>query len=410
MKIAVISSRFPWPLEKGDKLRLFHQLRSLSERAELHLICLVDGPVNRAAHDAIAPYVNTLHLVELSRLRRALRMLWSPLSSRPFQLHWFYQRKAHAEVLQILDQIQPDHIFAQLIRTTEYVKESHAIPRTLDYMDALSAGMARRAANHRSPLRWIFGLEANRLKRYEASVFDYFDGHTIITRADQQAIAHPDRHRIAIVPNGVDTDHFTPSAAEGAFTVSFIGNMAYPPNVDAAVRLIRDIRPHVHVSAQWLIAGASPTSAVRALAGKNVEVTGWVDDIRSAYRSSHLFVAPILLGSGQQNKILEAMACGVPCIVSGQVRSGLGERISSVSGPLSAKGIEHAQVVVAEAPEEFAQRIEELAAAPEWRAVLARNARRHVEEHASWPVESAKLLATFAGDAASNTAHPDKKS
>ena len=147
-----------------------------------------------------------------------------------------------------------------------------------------------------------------------------------------------------------------------------------------------------------LIAGASPTSAVKALHGGPVEVTGWVDDIRTAYARSHVFAAPIVLGSGQQNKILEAMASGLPCIVSPQVRIRLRPGLSIIDGPLTEERVATAQAVLAITPQDFADRLNELASHPQWRSLLGRNARRHVEERASWSVETAKLLATFASD------------
>lgn len=412
MKVAVLTSRWPWPLEKGDKLRLYHQLRSLSTDVELHLISLVDEEPSAEAREALEPWVASMTAVKLSRWRRMLRMLWAPVSSRPFQVHWFYQRRAHRQVMRVLGQIQPDHLYAQLIRTAEYVKELHEIPRTLDYMDALSAGMERRAGKHAGPQRWLFALEARRLKRYEATVFDYFDAHTIITAADQRAIGHPERNRIAIVPNGVDTAHFVPGPPpqEPPVTVSFIGNMAYPPNVDAAQRLVREIAPAVAADIRVVIAGATPTPAVRALAGDSVEVTGWVNDIRTAYARSHVFAAPIVLGSGQQNKILEAMACGVPCVISPQVRAGLGPHLRVVEGPLSGEQVAGAEVVLARTSAEAAQRLDELARGGELRRVLAQNARRFVEEHASWSGKTKLLLATFAIVPAPTPGQTDDKS
>lgn len=398
MKVAVLTSRWPWPLEKGDKLRLYHQLRSLHPDVELHLISLVDEEPGPEARAAVAPYVASMTAVKLSRWRRAVRLAWAPLSSRPFQVHWFYQRKAHRQVVSVLGQIQPDHLFTQLIRTTEYVKDRHAIPRTLDYMDALSAGMERRAVKHFGPLRWLYALEARRLKRYEATVFDYFDAHTIITAADRQAIGHPERERIAVVPNGVDTDYFMPADAPPPppVTVSFIGNMAYPPNVDAAARLVRNILPELPSDVRCLIAGATPTATVRNLASDRVDVTGWVEDIRNAYHRSHVFAAPIVLGSGQQNKILEAMACGVPCVISPQVHAGLGPELRVAEGPLNAEVVCGVQAVLARTTEDAAMRLAELVSDAGLRLALAQNARRFVETHASWSGETKKLLATFA--------------
>jgi glycosyltransferase involved in cell wall biosynthesis len=90
------------------------------------------------------------------------------------------------------------------------------------------------------------------------------------------------------------------------------------------------------------------------------------------------------------------MACGLPCVVSPQVSQGLGHGLRVVRGPLDDELLHSAHAVLADSPEEFAERIMELNQAELWRQILGRNARSYVEEHASWSVETAKLLATFA--------------
>lgn len=103
--------------------------------------------------------------------------------------------------------------------------------------------------------------------------------------------------------------------------------MQYRPNVDASQFLVNEVMPIVwrtHPEARVLLAGATPKKAVRQLASERVTVTGSVDDIRPCYASARLFIAPMRLGSGLQNKLLEAMAMGVPCITTPLANASLG--------------------------------------------------------------------------------------
>ena len=194
------------------------------------------------------------------------------LSQLPFQLVWFTERAALREVRDLVDKTQPDVLYCQLIRCAEYVKDLHHVPKVLDYMDALSAGMHRRAHSETRlglrALRWLFRSEGTRLARYESRIFDYFDATTIISRNDRLLIPHRDRDRIELVPNGVDLAAFSPPQERPTHdpVVLFTGNMSYAPNVDAAHHLVDDILPLIqHPTVRIVLAGAQPKASVKAL-------------------------------------------------------------------------------------------------------------------------------------------------
>lgn len=389
MRVLVLTSRVPWPLEKGDKLRMHCQLAELHRAGhEVHLVCLSEGPIPEATRAALSPVCAGLHAVRLSRWRRWLRLAWSPLSSRPFQVHWFYQRPAAATVARLVDALQPDVAYVQLVRTAEYLRDRHELPRVCDLMDALGAGMRRREAAAPWWQKPILRIEADRLLRYEGATIDHYDRCTIISSADRDRLLHPDRAQVEVVPNGVDVDAFAggPPLRERECAVVFTGNLAYPPNVDAAVFLARSILPRLRTPAvRCILAGAEPAAAVRACAGDRVEVTGWLRDMGEAYRRARLFVAPLRLGSGMQNKLLEAWASGLVAVTTSHVAAGLPDALRK-------RGREEGWLEVADGADATAARIDALLQridALETRGQLARAA---MQESASWAGATAALL------------------
>jgi glycosyltransferase involved in cell wall biosynthesis len=312
-------------------------------------------------------------------------MAWAWTSDLPFQVVWFTERRAQREVRLLLENTSPDVVYCQLVRCTEYVKDIHHLPKVLDYMDALSAGMHRRAQSDSNgwlrPLRWLFRSEGTRLARYESRVFDYFDAHTIISRNDRLLIPHRDRDHIELVPNGVDLSAFSPAAEapSAAPVLLFTGNMSYAPNVDAAQHLVKDILPRIqHPNVRVVLAGANPKPSIKALAGDRVTVTGWVDDIAQEYREAALFVAPLRIGTGLQNKVLEAMACELPCVLS-----------PHAFAPLNLPSAGHAAVCHDAA--EFAATVDELLAAPNQAKSMARAARDVIQTSFAWKTHATTL-------------------
>lgn len=390
MKILVLTSRLPWPLDKGDKLRAYHQIRELAKTHDVYLFCLTSGKESLTATEnkPLSSMIEGVVVHRLSTVKRLVRLALAPFSARPFQVHWFYQRTAKRELDRWIAEIQPDVIYCQLVRMATYVQHMHHIPKVIDYMDALSAGIARQSRLAPRLLRWLYRIEYRRLKGFESTVFDYFDGKTIISDADRKLIQHVENHHIEVIPNGIDTEFFSLTHFAGERqeddVLLFSGNMSYPPNVDAAKQLVNDVLPLVQTTGvKVVIAGTDPAPEVRALAGENVEVTGWMEDIRSAYASATLFVAPLRIGTGQQNKILEAMAMQLPCITTQHVASGF--PAIETTAPLN----------VANSPEGLARHIDRLLRDRKLAQSAGSLSREWVEKHCAWYASTEKLTDTF---------------
>ena len=321
MKLLVLLSRFPYPLDKGDKLRAYHQLRYLARHHEICLFALTDEEVSAAGYAAVRPLcAGGLHVRRLRRPGIARNMALALLRGLPLQVGYFFDARAQRQLDALVRQFQPDQVYCQLVRMAQYVRAyAGRLPMTLDYMDVFSTGMLRRAAQGFWVEQWLYGHEGQRLLAYEAAAFDWFRHHTIISDQDRQLIEHPRREEIHVVRNGIDPDYFRPQTVAKTHDLLFCGNMSYHPNVDAAEFLALEILPLVrrtHPTARLLIAGTTPAPRVLALASAAVTISGWVEDIRAAYAAARVFVAPMRVGTGLQNKLLEAMAMELPCVTT----------------------------------------------------------------------------------------------
>ena len=320
MKIFVLLPRIPWPLEKGDKLRAYNQIKQLAKNNEIILCALNDNKKvdKQAAFQAMQPFCASINFIDLPKIGILFNVFRSYLLGLPIQCGYFYSSKAKKKIHQLIEHHKPDMLFGQLLRVAPYLHKVK-IPKTIDYQDVFSMGMKRRAEIAGIFTKPFFKMEYNRLKRYENKIFDEFDVKTIISEPDRANIDHPDRNKILIVPNGVDHEYYKPLEREKKYDIVFTGNMGYAPNVNAVEFLAYEIMPKVwedFPNAKLYIAGAQPDMRVKKVACDNIIVSGWIDDMREAYAQSRIFIAPMRIGTGLQNKLLEAMSMKIPCITT----------------------------------------------------------------------------------------------
>ncbi|MEG1572192.1 MAG: glycosyltransferase [Bacteroidales bacterium] len=392
MKMLMLLSRCPYPLEKGDKLRAYHQLKEWSKKYEIHLFFVTWTNPSSTQIEALSFYCKSITFVKLNCISFFCSLWKFVLKKQALQCAFFYSRRAQKQFDILQNQLQPELVFCQLVRMTPYTKTVSSL-KILDYQDAFSSGLYRRLQVAPWYLRWPLRYEYRAMKAMENQVFSQFDIKTIISAQDRDLISHPHKNEIKILPNGVDTTYFDPAIATqkekelaymGTFDIVFTGNMSYPPNEDAAVFLVKKIYPLLKVShpnLRILIAGATPSLKVKALAASHICVSGWMDDIRMAYLAARIFVAPMRLGSGMQNKLLEAMSMQLACLITPLVSKGLNE-----------KGKEPEVFEVCEATAEaFADKITCLLKDSELQLQMGQQARSYVMNTFSWEAQSSKL-------------------
>jgi polysaccharide biosynthesis protein PslH len=386
-KIFVLLSRVPYPIEKGDKLRAFYQVRELSKTHDIILCALSDTPVHKKAREVLQPYVYSLHIFRIAKPLIFLRLLRNFFSDKPFQVAYFFSRRVQQKIHALLEEHKPDHLFCQLIRTAEYVKDLQGFDKTLDYQDVFSQGLFRRLVVGPWYLKFLLRMEFRRVKTYEHAVFDCFEKKTIISIPDQKLIPHPNREEIKVIPNGVDFAYFRPMQQDKSYDVIFSGNMGYPPNINGALFLVNQVMPFVWEElpgVKVVIAGANPSQSVYSLASDKVEVTGWVDDMRFYYSRSKVFVAPMQIGTGLQNKVLEAMAMGLPCITSPLANKALGAE-------------DGREVLIGSDPENYAQLIVSLLNDTAYQQLIADGGHQYVTRKFQWSSVCSRLEAVITG-------------
>lgn len=319
MKIFVLLSRIPYPLEKGDKLRAYNQIKYLAKHHDIYLCALSDKKIDSKSYQILSEFCKEIYFIKLSKLGIVWNIIRAFFCNLPLQCGYFYQKSTARKINKLIRDIKPDHIYAQLIRVSEYVKNI-PIPKTLDYQDVLSKGIDRRITSSKHILtKCILKTEYKRLLKYENNIANFFNHKTIITAVDRDLLPILHKNSVVVIPNGVDFEEFKTSHQPKKYDIIFTGNMSYTPNVLAAEYLATEILPQIHKykpEVNLLLCGANPAPKVKALANKYVIVTGWVDKITPYYDCSRIFVAPMQIGTGLQNKILEAMSIQLPCVCS----------------------------------------------------------------------------------------------
>lgn len=376
MKIGILLSRFPYPLEKGDKLRAFHQIKHLSKNNEIYLCTLnANQKVTQKDLEKLKPYCKEIKVINISFLSILVNLIKSLFVDHlPLQVAYFFHRNKKNNVVSFFKDHKIEHLYCQLIRTTEYLRDVSFCPKTLDYMDALSQGMERRIDNAPFYLKPFIEIEARRLKKYEHFIFEDFDHKIIISEQDRDLIIHAKNNDIQVIRNGVDKDFFHPIKSKKKYDLVFTGNMSYPPNVDGVTYLVENILPivwEVYPETTLVIAGANPSNKVNALKSDKVSVTGWVNDIREYYAKSRVFIAPMRIGTGLQNKLLEAMSMGIPCITTNLANNAL----SATNGK---------NILIGENENDLAKHIIDLLEDHDRAQQLATEAKNFVERNYTW--------------------------
>ena len=385
MKILYVCHRFPFPPKRGGKIRPFNMIRHLTASGHAVTVCsLARSPAEAEEGQGIAPHVAGQAVGIVNEALQWARMIVRLPLITPSSMGYFYSSSLARQVRSLLAGQHWDLIFVHCSSVAQYVEHVDDVPKILDFGDMDSQKWLEYARSKPFPLSLGYWFEGQKMLAAEKRLARRFDLCTATTRAEWETLeGYGTGVATDWFPNGVDAQFFSPGDVPyDADTISFIGRMDYYPNQECMARFCGQTWPLLKVrrpALKLLIVGADPTPEMRALGElPGVTVTGSVPDVRPFIRGSALMVAPLAIARGTQNKILEAMAMGVPVVTS-----------SVAAGGVDALAGQH--LLVADLPADIASAVLHLTGNAAERERLAIAGRERMLTHHAWPRSMQRL-------------------
>jgi glycosyltransferase involved in cell wall biosynthesis len=369
-------------LNQGHRISLFTVWETNEERSFLNQ--LADNGIN-------------IFSEHLSRPRIGLNIVYALFSGAPLQARYSWHPSLAKQIADNLSDFHNDSdiIHIEHLRGSPYglhlkqitQKRASSPAIVWDSVDNISSLFEQAIKSSQSSFgRWVTRFELPRTRRYERYVAGQFDQTLVTSLFDKKAFnnllsqgesTHLPAREIAVLPNGVDFDYFKPARdSRQKDTIVFSGKLSYHANVTTALFLVKQVMPLVWAQRPEIrvqLVGKDPSKALLNLEHEDqrIHVTGTVPDIRPYLCQASLSVVPLVYGAGIQNKVLEAMACETPVVVSTKAISAL----QATPGQ---------DLLVADTPGDFAGEIVKLLDSDTLRKTIGHNGRQYVVRYHDW--------------------------
>ena len=378
--------------------RGYNLIRELGKRNQVHLLAFVHPDVlstTALVEESKAELGQHCEFVEYftlwpkkSRLHRVAGLAWGALSRLPFSALAHRSHAFRARVDELAASGALDLVHYDTLALAQYADLASGTPKVLTHHNIESQLMERRAAREAgAAARWYVRQQARKIRDFELNECRRFDLNVLVSEVDALSLTSMlPGLRVAVVPNGVDTDYFEAKRAggdENAPSLIYTGGMNMFANRDAVLYFASEVWPSIRrevPGARFYAVGQDPPVELRKLAeaDRSVIVTGYVDDIRPLVAAAAVYVVPLRVGGGTRLKILDAMAM----------------RRAIVSTSVGAEGIRATpgrHIVIADEPGDFARRTVELLRDPARRRLLGDEARALVEREYAWGIVARRL-------------------
>ncbi|XZE54253.1 TIGR03087 family PEP-CTERM/XrtA system glycosyltransferase [Planctomycetaceae bacterium SH139] len=397
-RLLMLTHRFPYPPNRGDRIRSYNLLKVLSEHFRVTLGSTTDEPVHQHELDHVQSLCDDLFVAPLGNIRRFGRALGSFAVGNSITEGMFASRQLARQINRWHEKTPFDAVLVFCSSMYPYVdKKSFAgVQRIVDLVDVDSQKWRQMNRQARGPKKFLYGSESKRVRKLEQRIADRTDAVALVSDSEADLF-----HRTVAVSkpsfgisNGVCTNYFTPrpqaaihlppkTLCSTTLSLVFTGVLDYAPNVEGIVWFCRNVLPKLSgvIDVQLSVVGRRPCRQVLELGSiPGVKIVGEVPDVRPHLHQADVAISPLKLARGIQNKVLEAMAAGMPVVVTPESAEG----IDAVSGE---------QFFVADTVEAWCETLSRLASDPVLRTTVGTSARRLVKSEYSWSARMAKFVA-----------------
>jgi polysaccharide biosynthesis protein PslH len=364
LQILYLAHRIPYPPNKGEKTRCFHQLQFLSARHSIDLFCFADSDEEAKGAGPLGALCRGVHVETLLPRTGYLRSAARILGSLPASVAYYDSPTMHQAVRKAMTTTKYDLIFVYCSSMAQFIPLPTNTPAVIDFVDADSAKWTQYARTSSFPSSLLYAREGRSLARYEKKVAQDFDLSIVTTPLEALDLGGGCCPSVEVVPNGVsaprkhDPLDLPAEIRQMQPYALFVGTMSYRPNADAVIYFAEEIFPllkETHPELKFLIVGRDPTQAVQNLGRlPGIVVTGGVPDVHSYLAGAAVTVAPFRIAQGVQNKVLESLVAGVPVVLTSRPARAVG-------------GLAAGILLVADSPEEFATSVRSVLENPEFR-------------------------------------------
>ena len=323
MKICILTPRFPLPECGGDLLRINYIARYLKSLG--HQLVLVSYIEDSPDIEATKELYDKVYTVKRSKLASVFYSALFMLTGRPIQCGYYYSSAFNKLFKKVVKTENPDLYISHLLRMVPFLENAKLQKKSIIEMtDALSKAYAlTTGAKGNTQLRNIYKIEKYLISKYERYVIQRYPKVVLVSQSDIDFLSADLnvqlKESLELHTNGVEYPSEICHQID-AKKICFIGHMQSLQNQDAVIHFVNDIFPLILAKKpdmKFYVVGAHPPKSILKLEnGKNIFVTGFVDDLNKFVADSCIAVAPVQIAAGIQNKVLVAMANGIPVVLT----------------------------------------------------------------------------------------------
>lgn len=386
MQLLFLTSRLPYPPDRGDRLRTYQFLKLFAREHAVTLVSFISDEKERVLAEELATFCEEIHLVYLPPWKSASNAALNVWRSTPLQALYYHSRQMERVIDDLLSATSFDAAYVHLFRMASYLENQVQLYRIMDLTDLVSFELRSSLPYQTASWRTLYRFEEPRIARYERRAAAHYDEVWFISARDRDLFSMGEpQERLQVVPNIIDERLLLlDKTSADATKLLFVGHLDVRHNIDAAWYMAEEIMPlilHELPQCELQIVGAGSGQKVAGLDElPGVRVVGFVPDLRTVFADSAVSVAPLRFSAGIQNKVIESMAAGLPVVTSSSVSAGIGTKPGS-------------DLLVADSAGDFAAQVLRLLRDKGLRQSLGRAGRAFVQTHMTAQAAAGRLRA-----------------